>query len=222
MSQSGREIPYRTGWRLSRSGNHTAGNSTRMLWPPFRFPLPISQHRATPGSLKYAAPLANVGRSGTSDRRIGCGAPAPADAVRTRTDSSPGSRSFLPIAAPRVCEAPAVCRPRHPERFTFYQVLEGHFDGYVRICEERFEARCGPLRRVVVHRADQIESTSRGQENWREARSRDIQGHGNPTVRPVELIPARRMPSNLRPCNGGSVQAAGTFRAKGSAGGRTN
>ena len=48
-----------------------------------------------------------------------------------------------------VAEGPAVYRPRHPERTTFYQVLDQHFDRYVSVYEERFESSCGPLRPVV-------------------------------------------------------------------------
>ena len=49
-----------------------------------------------------------------------------------------------------LAEPPAVYRPRHPERTGFYQLFETHFDSYVRAYEERFEARSGPLRLVVV------------------------------------------------------------------------
>jgi hypothetical protein len=49
-----------------------------------------------------------------------------------------------------LAEAPAAYRPRHPERAGFYQLFETHFDSYVRAYEERFEARSGPLRPVVV------------------------------------------------------------------------
>ena len=49
-----------------------------------------------------------------------------------------------------LAEAPAAYRPRHPERAGFYQLFETHFDRYVRAYEERFEARSGPLRPVVV------------------------------------------------------------------------
>ena len=47
-------------------------------------------------------------------------------------------------------EAPAVYRPRHAEATVFYQTFEQHFDSYVRAYEDRFEARSGPLRRVVL------------------------------------------------------------------------
>jgi len=49
-----------------------------------------------------------------------------------------------------VAEPPAAYRPRHPERTSFYQLFETHFDSYVRTYEDRFEARSGPLRPVVV------------------------------------------------------------------------
>ena len=49
-----------------------------------------------------------------------------------------------------IAETPAQYRPRHPERTGFYQLFETHFDSYVRAYEERFEARSGPLRPVVV------------------------------------------------------------------------
>jgi hypothetical protein len=42
-------------------------------------------------------------------------------------------------------------RPRHPERTGFYQLFETYFDSYVRVYEERFEPRSGPLRPVVVN-----------------------------------------------------------------------
>jgi hypothetical protein len=60
---------------------------------------------------------------------------------------------FIPAKDAGGCmlaEAPAVYRPRHPERTWFYQLFETHFDSYVRAYEERFEARAGPLRPVVV------------------------------------------------------------------------
>jgi len=49
-----------------------------------------------------------------------------------------------------IAEAPIPYKPRHPERTGFYQLFEAHFDEYVRTYEERFEARSGPLRPVVV------------------------------------------------------------------------
>lgn len=48
-----------------------------------------------------------------------------------------------------VAEGPAVYRPRHPERSTFYRILDQHFDRYVAVHEERFEPKSGPLRSVV-------------------------------------------------------------------------
>jgi hypothetical protein len=46
--------------------------------------------------------------------------------------------------------APAVYRPRHPERTALYRLFERHFDSFVREYEERFEHHHGPLRAVVV------------------------------------------------------------------------
>jgi hypothetical protein len=60
---------------------------------------------------------------------------------------------FIPAADRGYCmlaEAPAIYRPRHPERTGFYQLFETHFESYVRAYEERFEARSGPLRPVKV------------------------------------------------------------------------
>jgi hypothetical protein len=48
-----------------------------------------------------------------------------------------------------VAEPTPVYRPRHPERTAFYQVLDEHFSEYMNAYEERYEARSGPLRRVV-------------------------------------------------------------------------
>ena len=48
-----------------------------------------------------------------------------------------------------VKDGPAVYRPRHPERSTFYQILDQHFDRYVALHEERFEPKAGPLRSIV-------------------------------------------------------------------------
>jgi hypothetical protein len=47
-----------------------------------------------------------------------------------------------------------VYRPRHPERTAFYRLLNAHFDRYLGTYEERFEARYGPLRRVVPRTAE--------------------------------------------------------------------
>ena len=49
-----------------------------------------------------------------------------------------------------ISEPAAEYRSRHPERTSFYQLFESHFDNYVRTYEDRFEARSGPLRPVVV------------------------------------------------------------------------
>jgi len=65
----------------------------------------------------------------------------------------PCTGDFCPAGDPGGCllaEAPAIYRPRHPERSGFYQLFETHFDSYVRAYEERFEARSGPLRPVVA------------------------------------------------------------------------
>lgn len=42
-----------------------------------------------------------------------------------------------------------VYRPRHPERTTFYQLVDQFFPRYVEVYDERFEPRCGSLRPVV-------------------------------------------------------------------------
>jgi hypothetical protein len=60
---------------------------------------------------------------------------------------------LFPIEDPAtgtVAEAPAVYRPRHPERTWLYQLFVNHFDSYVWAYEERFEARSEALRRVFV------------------------------------------------------------------------
>jgi len=49
-----------------------------------------------------------------------------------------------------ISEPAAEYRPRHPERTSFYQLFETHFDSYVRAYEDWFEPRSGPLRTVVV------------------------------------------------------------------------
>jgi hypothetical protein len=48
-----------------------------------------------------------------------------------------------------MAEGPALYKPRHPERTDFYKLLDQHFESYVRVHEERFEPRSGPLRPVV-------------------------------------------------------------------------
>lgn len=70
------------------------------------------------------------------------------------TIPSPYSQAdwFEPLEDPGCCplsEAPAVYRPRHPERTAFYRLFQDHFDSHVRAYEERFEPRSGPLRPVV-------------------------------------------------------------------------
>jgi hypothetical protein len=60
---------------------------------------------------------------------------------------------FFPADAPGgwvISESAPQYRPRHPEQTAVYQLFENHFDSYVRCYEERFEARSGPLRPVVV------------------------------------------------------------------------
>jgi hypothetical protein len=63
------------------------------------------------------------------------------------------TRSHLSLL---VCDPQAVYRPRHPERTVFHQTFEQHFDSYVRLYEERFEPRSGPLRRVVPETVEQF------------------------------------------------------------------
>jgi hypothetical protein len=76
-------------------------------------------------------------------RSVACHA-LPADEVRLECYDSAASDPGL-----LVCDPPAFYRPRHPEAQGFFQVFEQHFDSYVAAYEERFEARSGPLRRVV-------------------------------------------------------------------------
>ncbi len=47
-------------------------------------------------------------------------------------------------------EAPAVYRPRRPERTSFYRLLEEHFAEFTLVHEERFEPTDGPPRGVVT------------------------------------------------------------------------
>ena len=58
-----------------------------------------------------------------------------------------------PDADVLVCDPPIVYRPRHAEASIFYQTFEQHFGSNVRVYEERFEPRSGPLRRVVRSRS---------------------------------------------------------------------
>ena len=53
-----------------------------------------------------------------------------------------------------VREAPAVYRPRRPERTSFYRLLEEHFAEFTLVHEERFERTDGPLRGVVTKAVD--------------------------------------------------------------------
>ena len=53
------------------------------------------------------------------------------------------------VPLPLVADPVGVYRPRHPERTSFYQILEDHFQDYLWAYEERFEPRSGPLRPVV-------------------------------------------------------------------------
>ena len=60
----------------------------------------------------------------------------------------------LPLSGPSprlgiVAEPAALYRPRHPERTSFYRLLEEHFERYVEAHEDRYEPRSGPLRAVV-------------------------------------------------------------------------
>ena len=66
------------------------------------------------------------------------GLPSPSRSI------SGGSLGLSFVLAP-----PAHYRPRHPERTTFYQLFDRHFDRYAAIHEERFEQRSGPLRTTV-------------------------------------------------------------------------
>ena len=82
------------------------------------------------------------------------------------TIPSPCSQAdwFEPLEDPGCCplsEAPAVYRPRHPERTAFYRLFQDHFDSYVRAYEERFEPRSGPLRPVVVRSVEEFLSCGR-------------------------------------------------------------
>ncbi len=49
-----------------------------------------------------------------------------------------------------VRESAALYRPRHPERSTFYRLLDAHFAGFERVHEEMFEPEDGPLRSTVT------------------------------------------------------------------------
>ena len=51
-------------------------------------------------------------------------------------------------------EAPAVYRPRRPERTAFYRLLEDHFAECALVHEDRFEDQDGPLRGVVTRAVD--------------------------------------------------------------------
>lgn len=80
-----------------------------------------------------------------------------ASALTAGCDSAPAASlpSLALLTGPlagslRVRDAPAVYRPRHPERTPFYRLLDEHFDRYVACHEERFEPRSGPLRPVVT------------------------------------------------------------------------
>jgi len=48
-----------------------------------------------------------------------------------------------------VAECGPLYRPRHPERTTFYRLIEEHFEAFAAAHEERFEGEDGPLRPVV-------------------------------------------------------------------------
>lgn len=61
----------------------------------------------------------------------------------------------------QIADPPAIYRPRHPERTTFYRLFQDHFDSYVQAYEERFEPRFGPLRPVVVRSVEEFLSCGR-------------------------------------------------------------
>ena len=56
----------------------------------------------------------------------------------------------------RVAEAPALYRPRRPERTSFYQLLDEHFEPYAREHSERYAPRHGDLRHVVRRCVEQF------------------------------------------------------------------
>ena len=58
-------------------------------------------------------------------------------------------------------EAPAIYRPRHPEKQAVYRVFEEHFQTYLYVYEERFERRDGPLRSVVARTVEAYLSCGR-------------------------------------------------------------
>ena len=67
--------------------------------------------------------------------------------------STPGRALYsraLGLPPLHVAEAQAVYRPRHPERTSFYHLIDEHFDRYKLLHEERFEQKSGPLRTVVA------------------------------------------------------------------------
>jgi DNA replication protein DnaC len=71
----------------------------------------------------------------------------------------PCTDDFCPAGDPEgsiLAQTPAAYRPRHPERAGFYHLFETHFDSYVRVHEERFEAPSGPLRPVVARSVGRI------------------------------------------------------------------
>jgi len=60
-----------------------------------------------------------------------------------------------------IAEAPAPYGPRHPEKTAFYRLFQDHFDSYIRVYEERFEPRSGPLRPVVARSVEEFLSCGR-------------------------------------------------------------
>ena len=60
----------------------------------------------------------------------------------------------FPEPLPIVREAPALYRPRRPERSAFYRLIEERFDAFALAHEERFEKEDGPLRPVVRKAVD--------------------------------------------------------------------
>ncbi|MDA1195326.1 MAG: transposase [Planctomycetota bacterium] len=65
-------------------------------------------------------------------------------------------RNLARPVAWRVAEAPALYRPRRPERTSFYQLLDEHFEPYAREHSERYAPRHGDLRHVVRRCVEQF------------------------------------------------------------------
>jgi len=75
--------------------------------------------------------------------------------------------------APLVRETPAVYRPRHPEKTAFYRVLEGHFEEFALVHEERYEREDGPLRPVVRKVVEQYLDCGRPESGFARVRCPD-------------------------------------------------